>query len=115
MNADVKRIRANELSSKVIECAFRVSNVLGSGFLEKVYENVLAVEFRRSRLEFKRQRSYQVCYLDEVVGEYIPDFVVDDTVIVEIKAYLHATKLSVGLLLNFGTPRVEVKRIVLRF
>jgi GxxExxY protein len=129
MNADSRRIQANGISSHVIECAFRVSNALGAGFLEKVYENALAVEFRGSGLEFKQQPLYRVRYLGEIVGEYIPDFVVADTVIVEIKAqaaldrvhqaqcmnYLRATNLSVGLLLNFGTPRVEIKRLVWRF
>ena len=129
MNADVERVQANDISSRVIECAFRVSNTLGAGFLEKVYENALAVEFRRSGLEFNQQPSYHVRYLGEIVGEYKPDLVVADMVIVEIKAqaaldrvhqaqcmnYLRATNLAVGLLLNFGTPRLEIKRVVWRF
>ncbi len=129
MNADVKQLRANGISSRVIECAFRVSNVLGAGFLEKVYENALAVELRHSGMEFAQQPTYQVRYLDEVIGHYIPDLVVANTVVVEIKAqaaldqvhqaqcmnYLRVTNLSLGLLLNFGKPRVDVKRIVWKF
>ena len=129
MNADARRARANEISSKVLECAFKVSNALGSGFLEKVYDNALAVELRNAGIPFSRQKPFQVRYREEIVGEYVPDLVVADTLIVEVKAldslarvhqaqcmnYLRVTGLRVGLLLNFGTPRLEVKRLVWEF
>jgi GxxExxY protein len=102
---------------------------MGAGFLEKVYENAMAVELRHSGLMFAQQPSFLVRYRKEVVGEYIPDFVVADSIVVEIKAldalsrihqaqcmnYLRSTGISVGLLLNFGTPRLEIKRLVWRF
>ena len=128
MNADVQLI-ANNTSSRVIECAYRISNTLGSGFLEKVYENAMAVEFRHAGLEYAQQPPFLVRYRQEVVGEYIPDFVVADTLVVEIKAldalsrihhaqcvnYLRATNLKLALLLNFGRPRLEIKRLVWEF
>lgn len=128
MNADTRLI-ANNTTSRVIECAYRISNTLGTGFLEKVYENAMAVEFRHAGLKFAQQPSFHVRYRQEVVGEYVPDFVVTDLVVVEIKAldalsrvhhaqcvnYLRATDLKLGLLLNFGQPRLEIKRVVWNF
>ena len=121
-------MNANEekLSQLVIGCAFAVSNGLGAGFLESVYENALAVEMRDQRLEFEQQKPLKVFYKETPVGRYIADFVIDGRLVIEIKAlsqmnskhhaqlmnYLRATGLSVGLLLNFGTPRVGVKRLV---
>jgi GxxExxY protein len=129
MNADVRQLVVNEVTSRVIECAYRVSNSMGAGFLEKVYENALAVELRHAGVAFTQQPPFLVRYRQEVVGEYIPDFVVADAIVVEIKAldalnrihhaqclnYLRATGLNVGLVLNFGTPRLEIKRLVWRF
>ncbi|TWU46544.1 GxxExxY protein [Rubripirellula reticaptiva] len=114
----------NALTEKVIGCAFQVSNTLGSGFLEKVYENALAIELRKSGLDVKQQAPINVLYDGIVVGEYFADLLVSDAVIVELKAvkefsdahaaqclnYLKATGLPICLLLNFGKPRVEVKR-----
>jgi GxxExxY protein len=112
-------------TEKIIGCAFTVSNVLGVGFLEKVYENALAHEMRKQCLEVKQQHPIVVRYDGIVVGEYQADFVVGDEVIVELKAvknvddvhlaqclnYLKATGFKRALLLNFGTPRLGVKRI----
>ena len=114
----------NALTEKIIGCAFHVSNTLGSGFLEKVYENALTIELRKNGLEVKQQAPIKVVYQDTVVGEYFADLLVSDLVIVELKAvkeisdafaaqclnYLKATGLSICLLMNFGKPRVEVKR-----
>jgi GxxExxY protein len=129
MNADTKQLELDVVTSQIIACAYRVSNALGAGFLEKVYENAMAVEFRDARIRFEQQPNYLVRYKQEVVGDYVPDFVVAESVVVEIKAldlmtrvhqaqcmnYLRATGLSVGLLLNFGAPRLELKRVVWRF
>jgi len=112
------------LTEKVIGAAFEVANSLGAGFLEKVYENALAIELRKSGLDAKQQAPVRVLYDGTVVGEYFADLLVSDTVIVELKAvkefsdahaaqclnYLKATGLPICLLLNFGKPRVEVKR-----
>ena len=116
--------KLNTLTEKIIGCAFQVSNTLGSGFLEKVYENALAIELRKNGLGVKQQAPIKVLYDKTVVGEYYADILVSETVIVELKAvkeisdvfaaqclnYLKATGLPICLLLNFGTPRVEIKR-----
>jgi GxxExxY protein len=110
----------------VIGCALRVSNGLGVGFLEKVYENALAYEFAAAGLLARRQFPMTVHYSGIVVGEFVADFVVEDSIIVELKAakmiepaheaqllnYLKVTGLQVGLLLNFGTARLGIKRMV---
>ena len=128
MNTDSREV-LDALSSRIIGCAFNVSNSLGCGFLEKVYENAMAVEFRSTGIEFTQQASYLVRHKGEVVGEYMPDLIVADSVIVEIKAldalnmvhhaqcmnYLRATNKRICLLFNFGLPRVEMKRIVWKF
>ncbi|MEM6656237.1 MAG: GxxExxY protein [Planctomycetota bacterium] len=115
----------NELTETIIGAAFRVQNSLGVGFLEKVYENALARELAKTGLGVEQQKPTKVWYDDAVVGEYVADLVVDSRVIVELKAvkaldnihvaqclnYLRATGLGLGLLLNFGSPRVEVKRL----
>jgi GxxExxY protein len=117
--------RLNELSGRVIGCAFNVLNSLGTGFLEKVYENALVVELRTAGLRVAQQRGVRVEYKGVVVGEYVADLLVEDTLLVELKAvrarddahrmqcanYLKAARLPLGLLLNFGRPRLEIKRI----
>lgn len=117
------------LSERVIGCAFEVSNTLGSGFLEAVYENALCQELKRKGILFERQKSLEVNYRGEVVGNYIADVIVEDKLLLELKAlsrttseheaqvmnYLKATGLSVGLLLNFGTPKLGIKRIVWQY
>ncbi|MEZ6055526.1 MAG: GxxExxY protein [Planctomycetaceae bacterium] len=114
----------NAVTERIIGCAFQVSNTLGSGFLEKVYENALAIELRKSGLVSQQQAPIKVLYDGTVVGEFIADILVADAVIVELKAakefndlftaqclnYLKATGLPICLLLNFGKPRVEIKR-----
>ena len=114
----------NNLTERIIGCAFTVSNALGCGFLEKVYENALAHELRKNGFQVKQQEPIKVLYDGVVVGEYFADILVNDTVIIELKAakeisdvfaaqcinYLKATGLSICLLLNFGKPRVEIKR-----
>jgi GxxExxY protein len=123
MHADQNEI--NGLSGAVIGCAFTVLNALGAGFLEKVYENALAHEIRKRGLQVAQQLPVRVCYDSIVVGEYFADMVVEDRVIVELKVakafeeahhaqclnYLKATGLQLGLLLNFGKPRLEIKRV----
>jgi GxxExxY protein len=115
------------LSERVIGCAFAVANTLGHGFLEKVYENALAIELRSAGIKVEQQRPLRVMYRGEVVGEYQTDLIVEDQLLVELKAchaiddtcmaqclnYLKATGLRTCLLLNFGSPRLEIKRISL--
>jgi GxxExxY protein len=119
----------NAITEKIIGCAYTVSNTLGAGFLEKVYENALAHEARKAGLRVAPQHSIVVNYDGVVVGEYAADLLVEGKVIVELKAvknlddvhtaqclnYLKATGLHVCLLINFGKPKVEVKRIANNF
>jgi GxxExxY protein len=114
------------LCERVIGCAYTVSNTLGAGFLEKVYENALVHELRKAGIRVEQQRPVTVTYDGVVVGEYAADLLVEERLIVELKAvreidgvhmaqcmnYLKATGLRLCLLLNFAKPRVEVKRIV---
>ncbi|WP_212756866.1 GxxExxY protein [Usitatibacter rugosus] len=127
--ADMDRERLDAMSRKIIGAAQKVSTKLGCGFLEKVYENALCVELARSAVPVEQQRSVLVEYEGTVVGEYIPDLVVDNEIIVELKVsdfltrvdraqcinYLRATGYRVCLLLNFGQRRLEVRRLVHRF
>ena len=115
----------NVLSEKIIGCAYDVANKLGSGFLEKVYENALDYEIRKLRLKVEVQKPLSVVYKNVVVGEYFADLLVEDTLLIELKTsngfsdnhkaqcinYLNATRLPLCLLINFGKPRVEIKRV----
>jgi len=119
----------NRVTEKIINCIYRVSNTLGSGFLEKVYENALAIELQENGLKVTQQYPIMVLYNKKPVGDFVADILVEDRVIVETKAvkaldvvhsaqcmnYLKATGLKVCLLVNFGKPRAEIKRIVLDF
>jgi GxxExxY protein len=116
-----------DVSERIIGCAMKVSNALGAGFLEKVYQNALAHELRRAGLRVNQQSVLTVRYDDVVVGEYVIDLLVEGCVLVELKAvralddihraqcinYLKASGRQVCLLLNFGNPRLEVKRLVM--
>ncbi len=124
MNADERRL--NDTTETIIGCAYRVSNTLGSGFLEKVYENALAIEIKEAGLRVVQQARIEVMYEGHVVGEYCADLLVEVCVIVELKAakaldevniaqclnYLKATDLRICLLLNFGKSKLEIRRIV---
>jgi GxxExxY protein len=112
-----------ELTEKIIAAAYAVHNELGSGFLEKVYENAMAVELRKRGIRFRAQAPLTVRYQGHVVGEYFADLLVEDAVICELKAlehvpreaeiqlvnYLAATGIDVGLLINFGKS-VTIRR-----
>ncbi len=115
-----------ELTEGIIGCAYRAYNQVGFGFLESVYHEGMMIELRRGGLEAVSQQPIVVRYDDEVVGQFVADIVVEDTIIVEPKSvrrlvlshevqlvnYLVATGKPIGLLLNFGETRVEVKRKV---
>jgi len=114
------------ITDAIIGCAFRVSNVLGCGFLEKVYENALAMEIRKAGLGVEQQAAIEVTYDGSLVGEYRADLLVEGDVVVELKAakspsavdlaqclnYLKASDRRVCLLLNFGMPKLEIRRVV---
>lgn len=115
----------NGLGERMIGCAFAVANTLGIGFAEKVYENARAIEMRKRGLTVVRQRGIVVRYQDTVVGEYTADLMIDDTIIIELKVvkvladehlaqcmnYLRATGKRLCLLINFGRPRMEIRRV----
>ena len=115
----------SDLTEKVIKAFYKVYAVLGYGFSEKVYENALVIELRKAGLFAEPQKKIQVYYEGELVGEYFADIIVNERVIIELKAvralveeheaqllnYLKASSIEVGLLLNFG-PKSDVKRKV---
>ena len=115
----------SDLTEKIIKEVYFVYNKLGTGFLEKVYENALCKKLKELRLNVKQQFPINVLFENEVVGQYFADILVEDKVILELKTceilipifevqlvnYLKATKVEVGLLINFG-PKLEIKRRV---
>ena len=117
----------NDITYAINGAVFEVNRILGSGFLEKVYENALLIELKKRGLKAENQVSVKVLYKESVVGEYIADILVEDKVIVELKTvetlekiheaqilnYLKATGIRVGILVNFKHPKAEVKRMVL--
>ena len=116
-----------DLSYKIIELAFEVHNELGCGFLEKVYENALMILLNRENIPARQQAPADVYFQDKIVGKYFSDILVDNKLILELKTvdvianihkaqvlnYLRDTGLKLGLILNFGKPRLEYKRLVL--
>jgi len=115
-----------ELTEKILGATFKVLNHLGTGFLEKVYENALSFELRRGGLLVESQKTFHVKYEGAIVGDYLADLVVAGKVIVECKAisnmdsiheaqlinYLKASGMHVGLLINFGRPTLQYRRLV---
>ncbi|MBK1646817.1 GxxExxY protein [Thiocapsa imhoffii] len=116
-----------DLTYRIRAGIFTVANELGPGFLERVYENALAIELSAAGLAVRTQCPIHVQYKGQIVGEYIADLVVEGRVLLELKAircltseheaqimnYLRATRLKVGLLVNFGKPSLQIKRFVL--
>ena len=112
-----------DLTSEIIKCFYEVYNKLGYGFLEKVYEKSLEIELKKNGFQVERQKPINVYYDKHLVGDYFADLLVENTIIVELKAaeavceehenqlinYLKATDIEVGLLLNFG-KKPEIKR-----
>jgi GxxExxY protein len=121
----MNNIKHQAITEKIINSFYTVYNILGYGFLEKVYENAMLIELRKAGLDVVPQAPIKVFYNDQIVGEYFADLIVGNSVIVELKAtakfsveheaqllnYLKATKHEVGLLLNYG-PKPEFKRKV---
>lgn len=123
MIADKTKILHSELTEKIIKAFYKVYNTLGYGFLEKVYENALKIELSKMGLNVQAQKNIKVHYAGYEVGDYYADLMINDLVIIELKAaeniceehevqlinYLKATNIEVGLLLNFG-KKAEFKR-----
>jgi len=117
-------MKYEEITDKVIKVFYKVYNTLGYGFLEKVYERAMIIEFKKIGLQYSNQYPVKVYYEEEIIGDYIADFIVEDKIIVEIKAikalsrqdenqllnYLTSTDKEVGLLLNYGKiPKIKRK------
>ena len=125
IHTDFQDSKHKTLTAAIISIFYKVYNILGYGFLEKVYENAMMYEFKKAGISAASQSPIAVKYEKEIIGEYFADILVDDKVIVEIKAakrlapdhkaqllnYLKATDKEVGLLLNFG-PKPEISRKV---
>lgn len=115
-----------ELSYAIIGAAMEVHKILGGGFLESVYESALAYEMELRGINFERQKHLSVSYKDKIMGDYIADLVVENQIILELKAvsaintaheaqvhhYLSATGMKLAIILNFGTQSLQQKRIV---
>jgi len=113
------------LASSIIICAYKVGDILGCGFLEKVYENALTIELAGAGLAVATQMPIKVSYNGYSVGDYFADMVVEGDIIVELKAtkaienihfaqcqnYLKATGKKLGLVINFGEEKVKVRRV----
>ena len=127
MHTDKHRWETNKITEAVIGAAYKIGNTLGSGFLEKVYENALAIEIRKCGLGVVQQHPINVKYEGAIVGEFVADLLVQEEILIELKAvksldeihlaqclnYLKATGFHVCLLINFGNPKVEIKRVML--
>ena len=117
----------NDITYATNGAVFEVNRILGSGFLEKVYENALLIEMKTRGLKAESQVPVKVFYKEKTVGEYIVDILVEKKVIVELKTvekfdkvheaqllnYLKASGIQIGLLVNFKHPKAEIKRMVL--
>ena len=116
------------LTRAIIGCAFEVSNELGAGFLESVYEKAMMVALKDEGIAAVSQKPIEVTFRGQSVGTFFADLLVDEKVLVELKAakviapehqaqiinYLKATGVEVGLLINFGNPKLEYKRFTRR-
>lgn len=123
------RDEMNNISEQIIGGAYTVAKSLGNGFLEKPYENALAHELRKRGLSVEQRWPIKIMYDGVIIGDYVADLLVENCIILELKVakaledvhlaqclnYLKATGLRLCLLVNFGTPRVEIKRVVNSF
>jgi len=121
---NLNAVTADQLISEIIECAKRIRRQLGPGFLEKVYKNAMIVELRKLKLTYEAEKLIQVLYDGIVVGEYRTDIIVEGRLILELKAtqdvsianevqlvnYLNSTGIDDGLLINFGSDKLQFKR-----
>jgi len=116
----------SDLTRYIIGAAIEVHKILGVGFLESVYEEALAIEFDLQKIPSERQKTIDVFYKNRLAKQFVCDFIVYDKIVIELKAirkisdiekaqmlnYLKATGLNLGLILNFGSGSLEVKRLI---
>lgn len=114
-----------EITQKVIGCAMTVHNTLGAGFMETIYQRALSIEMKFAGISFEEEKQIPIYYRNEVVGYRRVDFLIDNTITLEIKAvseiepkhliqgknYLEAFNLPIGLLINFGSSSLQFKRL----
>lgn len=126
MKTDSHGLLYSDITYKIRGAIFEVYNTLGFGHKEQVYQKALAKELDSRKISYKREENLSVSYKGSIVGSYRPDFVVEEKVVIEIKAveflpknyeaqlvhYLKTTGYELGLLVNFGTPRLLIKRLV---
>ena len=122
---DSKSLLYADITEKVLEAAFEVSKELGSGFLESVYKNAMVIALRAKTMNVEIEKPISVMFRGQSVGQFYADLFINGKVIVELKAisvlmpehsaqtinYLKATRIEVGLLINFGRPKIEFKRL----
>jgi len=118
-------LKHKDLTAQIIQCAYKVHNTLGFGFLESVYQNALLIELEKTGLKAEKEVPIKVFYDERIVGDYVADIIVEDKVILELKSvkelhpahsaqlvnYLKSTGMEVGLLINFSES-AEIKRKV---
>ena len=126
MYMDEKEYKYSDITRKIIGAAMKVHSTLGNGFQEVIYQRALAIEMSKHRLSFQRELEMPIFYDEQQIGTRRVDFLVEDKVMVELKAvteledvhlaqainYLEAYKLEVGLLLNFGAKSLEYRRLI---
>ena len=114
-----------DLTSKIIKALYEVHNELGPGFLEQIYQNALKIVFEQYELRCEFEKKVEVSFRDQPIGSYYADVIVEDEVVLELKAvrklcpehsaqlinYLKAGKYKTGLIVNFGAPKIEFKRL----
>lgn len=119
------KYKYSDITERIIGCAIKVHNSLGSGFMEVVYQRALAIEMGKANLNFSREQEMPILYEDQQIGTRRVDFFVENTILVEIKAltkmedvhlaqainYLEAFDREIGLLVNFGTQSLEFRRL----
>lgn len=116
------------LTERIIAAAYDVHNTLSPGFIEKIYGNALKVALAKRQLSFETEKEYRVDFENNAIGKFRADFIIEDQIILELKAvngrlpkifeyqmvsYLKASRLPVGLIINFGNVRCDVRRIIL--
>ncbi len=121
-----KEIIYKELSYALVGCFYKVFNALGPGHKEAIYQNALSIEFDKQKIKFTAKKKIPLLYEGRKIGVYEPDFIIEDSTIVEIKSvsillkvfekqlfyYLKASEYRLGYLVNFGTEKIEIKRRV---
>ena len=126
MGTDVSKLENQDETFAIIGAAMEVSNILGRGLLEKPYENALVVEFQQRGIPYLQQPRFPIDYKGTTVGEYIPDLIAYNSIVIDTKVidrigdnevaqilnYLTITNLEIGLLLNFKHSKLEWKRII---